>query len=872
MSSAAKKLSIRLEAVGGDKVRQEFKAIGSDGIRAFNQITHVITPANDNLKAINETAKAFNGVLKQAATLAGAYLGLRGLTSIFKGIVNTNKEFESLSGSLKTVTGSAEGAKEAFAIIEKFAIDTPYQLDEIVEAFIRLKALGLDPSMAALTSYGNTASAFGKNIMDFTDALSNAVMYNFKSLRSFGIMAQTQGDVVKFTFQGITTEVAKDSRSIEAYLRKIGDVNFAGAMAEQMNTMGGTMSNIEDAFGKLARSVGENGLNQAIKEVLTRFNDMIGGANSAAKTIGEALATAVSLAGKAFFFLAENIETIITLLTVRLGSAALIKTWTFLRGSVLSLNTALIGTSTAGATAALGIKMMWSVSKLAAVQMYATAVAAGVLRTALMLVGGPVGVALMVAYALYKLVASHDAAKNAADNHAETLRKLDEEMEKTVQQVDKFSNKLSKDQSLAHWQHQLKVAEDDIKNLEKELKQTGGISLWQRWSPNFMLDEYEVFANDLAEILSESKYNLDEYQKKIWELATEYPDFTPQAKEIQHKLNILRAAEIDAGKARDEIKYIKNPELRSAEALEQAIKLPTVSTEAYEKNIEDIKKKIFELQDPYDQAMQKAVEWRDNALANLDSTKAGYDQFKADVERVYDDLVQKAKDSALKSSTDWKDGLTRGMQSVYADAADMGKSTESLVKDSFKSMEDTLVTIVMTGKMKFSDLVNSIVEGMVRMAIQYAVIKPLMGGLMGYFGIPTAHTGGVIGTDTLSSRAADPNIFANAVRYHTGGLVGNEIPIIAQRGETVFTKGQMEALGTELNVKTPVYVNVNVQNNASGVKATATPSKDTNGNLSIDVIVEQIEGAIGKNITKGEGLSPILEQRYALNPAYGSYR
>ena len=46
---AAKKLSIRLEAVGGDKVRQEFKSIGTDGTKAFRQITNVITPANDNL-------------------------------------------------------------------------------------------------------------------------------------------------------------------------------------------------------------------------------------------------------------------------------------------------------------------------------------------------------------------------------------------------------------------------------------------------------------------------------------------------------------------------------------------------------------------------------------------------------------------------------------------------------------------------------------------------------------------------------------------------------------------------------------------------------------------------------------------------------
>ena len=401
--NTAKKLSIRLEAVGGDKVRQEFKAIGSDGSRAFSQITQVITPANDNLKVLNATAKAFNSVLKQAAGLAGAYLGFRGIASAFKGLVNANKEFESLSGSLKTVTGSAQGAKEAFALIEQFAIDTPYQLDEVVEAFIRLKALGLDPSAAALTSYGNTASAFGKNILDFTDALSNAVMFNFKSLRSFGIQTKSETDSVKFIFQGVTTEVAKNAKAIEGYLRSVGEVHFGGAMAEQMNTMGGIMSNIEDAFGKVARSIGEAGLNKAVKEVLDRFNAMLGSTDSVAKSIGETLATAVRLAGKAFFFLAENIQPIITLLTVKLGLAAATKAWALFKGAVLATNAALIGAGSAGVGAMLGIQMMWRVSKLAAVQMYATAVAAGVLKTALMLVGGPAGAALMAAYALYML-------------------------------------------------------------------------------------------------------------------------------------------------------------------------------------------------------------------------------------------------------------------------------------------------------------------------------------------------------------------------------------------------------------------------------------------------------------------------------------
>lgn len=870
---AAKKLSIRLEAVGGDKVRQEFKSIGTDGTKAFRQITNVITPANDNLKVINETAKTFNGVLKQAAGLAGAYLGLRGLTSTFKSIVGVNAEFERLSGSLKTVTGSAKAAKEAFSLIEDFATSTPYQLDEIVDSFIRLKAMGLEPSMEALTSYGNTASAFGKNILEFVSAVTSATVGEFERLKTFGIKAKVEGETVKFIFQGVTTEVAKNATEIERYLRSIGNINFGGAMAEQMNTMGGTMSNIEDALAKVARTIGENGLNEAIKGVLDQFNDMVSGSNSAAKSIGGALATAVNVAGKAFFALANNIEPIITLLTVRLGAAAIIKTWTLLKGSVLALNAALLGTGIAGATATLGLRMMWQVSKLAAVQMYATTVATNVLKGALALLGGPAGLVLMLAYGLYKLVDSHDVAKRAANDHADTLQKLKDQMAETVKETSTYMNTLSKNQAIAEWSHKLKIAEKNVKDLEKELKNTGGISFFKRHSPNFMLDEYEIFANDLAEILSESKYNLDEYEKKVWELAAEYPDFKPQADAIQEKLLLLKAARQDAWDARKELEYINNPELRpKKEVQQQTEQLPSVDTSAYEKNIEDIKKKVFELQDPYDQAMQKAAEWRDNALANLDSTKAGYEDFKADVNRVYDDMVKKASDAALKSSKDWKDGLTRGMQSSYADVTDMAKATENIVKNSFTAMEDTLTEFVMTGKASFSDFVNSIVEGMVRMAIQYAVIKPIMSGIMGYFGVPMAHTGGVIGTDTLSSREISPSVFEGAPRYHTGGLVGDEIPIIAKRGETVFTKGQMNALGTELNSKTPVNVNVNVHNNASGTKASASANKDAQGNVSIDVIVEQIESSIGKNISKGEGLSPILEQRYALNPAFGSYR
>ncbi|MBR1600909.1 MAG: phage tail tape-measure protein, partial [Alphaproteobacteria bacterium] len=134
-----------------------------------------------------------------------------------------------------------------------------------------------------------------------------------------------------------------------------------------------------------------------------------------------------------------------------------------------------------------------------------------------------------------------------------------------------------------------------------------------------------------------------------------------------------------------------------------------------------------------------------------------------------------------------------------------------------------------------------------------------------------AHTGGIVGADNLKTTYASPAVFSGAPKFHKGGIVGDEVPIIAKRGEGVFTKEQMKALGN--GGGTEVNVNVNVVNNAaSEVKTSVSKTNLGNGDFSLDVVIEKIEGAIGKNISKGEGLSPLLEQRYGLNPAYGSYR
>lgn len=308
-----------------------------------------------------------------------------------------------------------------------------------------------------------------------------------------------------------------------------------------------------------------------------------------------------------------------------------------------------------------------------------------------------------------------------------------------------------------------------------------------------------------------------------------------------------------------------------------------------ERLVEDVRQKYDALDTSLSAAIKRAGEWRNEALTGLDATKAGYADFAAQVDAVYNDMIAKARDEDLQNSKRWEDGIKRGLQSVIDEADDMASKAERGVTSMFKSMEDALVSFVTTGKLDFKSMADSIIADMVRMQIQSSITKPLAGALGGFlgdiagsiFGAPagtgtastaTAHTGGVIGGDNLRMRSVNTDVFANAPRFHTGGIVGNEVPIIAKQGEAVFTPGQMKLLGGALQSKPNVNVSVRVENNASNAQARADVSRDSAGNMDLKIIIEEVEGNLSRNIGRGEGLAPTLERRYGLNPAAGSYR
>lgn len=301
-----------------------------------------------------------------------------------------------------------------------------------------------------------------------------------------------------------------------------------------------------------------------------------------------------------------------------------------------------------------------------------------------------------------------------------------------------------------------------------------------------------------------------------------------------------------------------------------------------EKTVEDVRKRYEALNATLEGAIARAETWRNEAMLGLNQTAAGYEEFSKQVEAVYQDMLREAREEDLRSSKRWEDGIKRGLKSVIDESQDMASKAERGVTSMFKNMEDALVSFVQTGKMDFGDFADSIIADLIRMQIQSSITTPLAGALNTFIGglfggsgaaaAPTAHTGGVIGSDSLVTKSVHPSVFAGAPRFHTGGIVGNEVPIIAKKGEAVFTPGQMQLLGGALQSKPNVNVSVKVENNVAGAEASATVRRDSAGNLDLSIVIEEVETKMARNIGRGEGLAGTLERRYGLNPAAGSYR
>ncbi len=243
-------------------------------------------------EADNKISLSAKNIGASVAGVAASYLSLGKL-------IDTQRTFDKLNAGLITATGSTEGAARAFDTLQKFAQQTPYGLEQSVGAFIKLTNLGLKPSKAALTSYGNTAAAMGKDLDQMIEAVADATTGEFERLKEFGIKASQENGKVTLTFKGQATTITNSAKAIEKYLLDLGNVDFSGAMENRMKTLDGSIANLQDNIDGLFLKVSQSGIGDAIKSGVDGASNSLEVLGNNLDTVGDiALVVGAIFAGK----------------------------------------------------------------------------------------------------------------------------------------------------------------------------------------------------------------------------------------------------------------------------------------------------------------------------------------------------------------------------------------------------------------------------------------------------------------------------------------------------------------------------------------------------------------------------------------------
>jgi phage-related minor tail protein len=222
----------------------------------------------------------------------------------------------------------------------------------------------------------------------------------------------------------------------------------------------------------------------------------------------------------------------------------------------------------------------------------------------------------------------------------------------------------------------------------------------------------------------------------------------------------------------------------------------------------------------------------DEGRSVIDRTRTATEQHAAEIRKLnelleagaidqatYARAVEDANERALRSSQAWTDGATRFLKDYVAESNDAAAATEQAFANAFSGAEDALVGFISSGKLEFRSLADSILADLARMTVRQTITAPIASGLQsafaggGLFGL--FHEGGTAGQRPPAVRYADPSVFEHAPRYHGGGLAGSgllpdEVPIIARRGELVVPHERVVREEKTAREQRPITVVVNV--------------------------------------------------------------
>lgn len=228
---------------------------------------------SERVEDVGKSSDRTGSLLGKLGPAIAAVFAFDKIKDFIGSLIDVEAKYGKLEATLRSVTDSEKEAAAAAQLIADFQADAPiFSIEELTKAYVTLKNLGLQPTEESLRSYGNTAASVGKSLEQFTEAVADAATGEFERLKEFGIKSAQEGDKVRFTFQGVTTEVGKSAKEIEAYLLQIGQTTFADGIKNQSEQAAGAIGRISTAWEGVLKALADStGIKTALNAVADGF-------------------------------------------------------------------------------------------------------------------------------------------------------------------------------------------------------------------------------------------------------------------------------------------------------------------------------------------------------------------------------------------------------------------------------------------------------------------------------------------------------------------------------------------------------------------------------------------------------------------------
>ena len=353
--------------------------------------------------------------------------------------------------------------------------------------------------------------------------------------------------------------------------------------------------------------------------------------------------------------------------------------------------------------------------------------------------------------------------------------------------------------------------------------------------------------------------------------------------EVNKQVEELTRRLTELGEAPDRVTK-KAQELRAALNLQSQIKDAQAAADFY-RELAELSGNYGRSQEYVDQLLSLQA---DNLIRNVGITR-----------ELADEWLRLQK---IQNSREAWAGAYRATQEYFSEATNLAQGFENLTTNAFSSMEDAIVAFASTGKLSFSDMVNSMISDLIRLTVRANITGPLAGALGGLFNFEGSTTTTSVMENSISSGWAN-SFMGNLKLFATGGVASPSWDLAPSGGiltrPTYFYDGMNRAYATGglsvageagpevympakrmsdgnygvrvQGVNTTPQVIINVQNNTPAQVRTET-SMDAQGMPRIDILIDELDNRLAARIGAGRSQTGrAIDMPRGTNRARGTY-